>query len=246
MRQTILLFFAIILILGCEKEEDFEFEKKLIKSYEFIYYKERLLFFYNNDSTLNKIEYFYLDKLRKTFEFRYNYNNKNISEIEEYTAELFDTINNNPLLPYHNVNKIHYNEINIIDSIIIIDKESSVVKEKRYFYYNSNNLSRIVTNYIERNIVVENDFIFENGNLYSILDDYEYDTKINPFFNLNLYILHIPPLLNNYEILSKNNLVRNQNVFLGDEKMEIDYYNNYPVKKTNSVASHWVYKYEYY
>ena len=164
MRQIILMLFAIILILGCEKEDNFEFEKRLIRSYEDVYYKTKLLFYYNNDSTLNKIEYCNFDKLEITFDFRYSDNNK-ITEIEEYTAENFDTTNGFSLVPYHDIIKIQYNEIDMIDSIIIMDKESSVIKEKRYFNYDNNNVSRIVINNIHDNYVSTWNFIIKNDNL---------------------------------------------------------------------------------
>lgn len=239
-----LLCFSLILI-SCSEEETLIFEKKLIKSFENTYDSNKIMFFYNSDSTLNKIEHFWLDTIRATYDFSYTGDNHIIS-IESYTSEYLYSGFGFFKIPYHNSIIPYFNDLNMVDSVFVFDKETNLIKEKNYFYYNSNN--NIVK--IEKHNLIENfnniwNLAFLNSNIETInTRNFNYDSMTNPFYSLGLPIFDVP-YLSIVEILSTNNVIFSECQEYGIIDYSITYKNNYPIKKTHKNDSS-VFIYEYY
>lgn len=245
MKSKVLLLLCIaLLIFSCSKEDTFVFEKKLIRSYENTYSSDKMMFIYNNDSTLSKIEYLWLDTIRISFNFLYNDNNQ-MTSIESYTSEYLFGGGGFFRIPYHYSTTLYYNDLHIVDSIFVFDKESNEVREKSYLHYNSNNcVVKIEKNNILSGLNLVWDLAFLNSNIESInTRNYNYDSMTNPFFSLGLPLIDIP-CLSFVEILSKNNVISSECQDYGIENYTMVYKNNYPIKKTlkndNSV---YIYKY---
>ncbi len=241
--NIIVLLCVSLLVISCSEEETFIFEKKLIKSYENTYDSNMILFSYDSDSTLNKIEHFWLDTLRSTFDFSYNEVNQ-ITSIENYTSEYLFGGPGLYKIPYHNLIIPYYNDIQLVDSVFVLDKETSAIKEITYFYYNSyNNIVQIEKHDLLEGFNIIWNLAYLKNNIETLnTRNFNYDTMTNPFYSLGLPIL--VPYLSFVEILSKNNVVKSECQEYGIDEYTITYKNNYPIKKTQKNDSS-VYIYEY-
>jgi hypothetical protein len=246
MKPKLLILLGIaLLILSCSKEDTFIFENKLLKSYENTYGSEKMMFFYNNDSSLTKIEYLWFDTIRITIDFFHNENNQMIS-IETFTSEYLFGGGGFFRIPFHYSIIPYYNDLHLIDSIFVLDKETNEAREKSYLHYNSSNtIVKIEKHNILLGLNLVWDLAYLNSNIKSInTRNYNYDSMTNPFFSLGLPLIDIPNL-SFVEILSKNNVISSECQDYGIENYIIKYKNNYPIKKTIKNGNS-VYIYKYY
>jgi hypothetical protein len=205
MKKISLLLVTLLFLQACSEGETRTFKegKLLVKEVEDIEYEEDFKFYYNADSTVQRIEA-YDEGYDQVWEFDYIPGTRKVNfatiSFDSYLSTLWFT----------------HNENDQPDSAFYYSEEDPEIKSSgfTYHYNTSGEVDRIGYWNIYSEEEVTYDLTVENGNIVGYQEEdtdieFTYNSSINPFYEQGVYLQAVyynGAYLNFQDFLSKNNL----------------------------------------